>query len=460
MIGPPEKFPDQRDPDAAALSELQEVFARAEQPSRIVIEDPSVSRAGDGEHEPPRRGWRGGGRRRWRRGRKSDEPGTDANARNADGTAAPTVGVGHDDDADDDAGFAADAWSEEVGGGGDDSGDQHDGVDATASAGPPTITIIDADRSDVRYADEYSDEADIGSSERQAGDANRADEPWIIDDGSGAFELPTLGDEQSRVRIDPKLRVRRAAVKRALGRRRLRWVIAGAVLLAVLLVAGMLLAAPWFSISASRVEVFGAVYADREALEAVIDDMDGTPTLLLDSRAVERRIQQIPWVLEARVRTRFPRSAVIEIAERSPVATYQGPDGRFRVIDRQGRVLDVIEGQPVAYVLIDAPGSSDLVPGQFTPTGPAAASQLVQALTPSIRPRAEWIEVDIDGSSLVLYLSPASGDGPSGGEPIQVSFGSATDLLVKLVRLETVLPAALESGARFIDVSTAEVTIR
>ncbi len=450
MIGPPENFPDQRDPDAVALSELQEVFARAEQPSRIVIEDPSIAQAKDPDGGQPRRRWSAQGRRSWRRrSQHRDDPelSVEQSKNNElDARDGPDEGIAGDDDA---VGTVEGPASRDVSG--TDLGE-------TGSSGSPTITIIDADRGDVRYADEYFDEADTAPGGQESAGY---DEHWIIEDGSGAFEIPTLGDEHSRVRIDPKLQVRRAAVKRALGRRRLRWVIAGAALLLALLVIGMLLAAPWFSISSSRVELVGAVYTDRETLEVIIDDMVGTPTLLLDSRAVERRIQQIPWVLEARVRTSFPRTAVIEISERSPVATYQGPDGRFRVIDRQGRVLDVIEGQPVAYLLVDAPGSSDLVPGQFTPSGPAAAAQLVQALTPNIRPRAEWIEVDIDGTSLVLYLSSdTEGEGGGSSRPISVSFGSATDLLVKLVRLETVLPTALGSGAEFIDVSTAEVTIR
>jgi hypothetical protein len=56
------------------------------------------------------------------------------------------------------------------------------------------------------------------------------------------------------------------------------------------------------------------------------------------------------------------------------------------------------------------------------------------------------------------------GEGAGAGEieagQIEVRLGSATELLVKLVRLENVLPGADAEGARLIDVSTAEVTLR
>ena len=55
-----------------------------------------------------------------------------------------------------------------------------------------------------------------------------------------------------------------------------------------------------------------------------------------------------------------------------------------------------------------------------------------------------------DGSSLQLFLDNG----------IEVRFGAATDLLAKLVRLETVFADAVGTGATVIDVSTPEVTVQ
>jgi cell division protein FtsQ len=84
----------------------------------------------------------------------------------------------------------------------------------------------------------------------------------------------------------------------------------------------------------------------------------------------------------------------------------RGVDGLFRVLDPEGRVLDVIEGQPVALILISGPGTLDLEAGAFAPIGQASAASLVTKLTPTIRPRVESIQVTDDGSDLVMILSP------------------------------------------------------
>ena len=161
-----------------------------------------------------------------------------------------------------------------------------------------------------------------------------------------------------------------------------------------------------------------------------------------------RTLEAIPWVEDARVTTDFPHGAKIEIRERAPVATFEGPDGAFRVIDTHGRVLDVLDAEPVEYLLVMSADAPALTAGQFAPQGFAAAASLVQALTPELRARAQSVAVTADGSDLRLMLT----DG------IEVRFGAARDLVVKLVRLQTSLDE-LEGGAiSYVDVSTNEVT--
>jgi cell division protein FtsQ len=270
---------------------------------------------------------------------------------------------------------------------------------------------------------------------------------FIDDDDRGNTVTP---DEGRRPTMEPRLRDRRIAVRRAAGRRRLRWVAVVAVVVVLVVGALAVLGSPLFSIEADRVRVTGVVYTDQARLQAVIDDLVGTPTLVADTQAAEEALEDIPWVDSARVRRQFPRGVTIDIRERVPLATYQGSDGLYRVLDRDGRVLDVLEGQPIAYMLVTGPDPVNLAEGEFAPVGYAAAAELVQALTPGVRSRVASVDVTADASSLRLLLDDGT----------EVRFGAANDLLTKLVRLETVLPRAVEQQATVIDVSTAEVTLR
>ncbi len=254
--------------------------------------------------------------------------------------------------------------------------------------------------------------------------------------------------------IEPRFRQRLIGVRRAEGLRRLRLV--AAVVAVVLVVGGGLavLGSPLFDID--DVSVDGAVYTDPVALQEVVDDLQGTPVLLADTGDAEDRLEDIPWVENARVSTRFPSSARIELRERMPLVTMRGTDGLFRVLDGEGRVLDSIEGQPVAMVLITGPGTLDIAPGEFAPIGYSAAASLVTKFTPDIRVRVQSMLVTPDGSDLRLVLT--NGDAP----PIEVEFGSAlgdNDQIEKLVRLQRALDDIGTDPVSVINVSTAEVTV-
>jgi cell division septal protein FtsQ len=298
----------------------------------------------------------------------------------------------------------------------------------------------------------------------------------IVDSGEDDAVVPDASGREGSGRMEPRLRARRISVRRAEGRRRLRWMAAVAGVLFFFVTILAVLGSPLFSINDDDVVVTGAVYTDQQRLQGIVDDAVGSTTLLLDTRGIERRIEEIPWVERARVRTSFPTGLRIEIRERTPLATYRGADGLFRVIDKEGRVLDVINGQPIAYMLVFGLESLNLESGQFTPPGPVGAAQLVQALTSTVRGRTQAIEVDPDGEELVMYLYRdalyATQDpeqdfpeqdpdfDPITAERIEVRFGAATELLLKLVRLETVLPVALTREVSLIDISTATVTVR
>jgi len=204
------------------------------------------------------------------------------------------------------------------------------------------------------------------------------------------------------------------------------------------------------------IDVQGAVYTDPEVLDQVVADLQGEPVLLVDTEAAERALEAVPWVERARVSTDFPHTVRIDIRERKPVATFQGGDGRFRVIDSQGRVLDVIDGQPIAYPLITG-NHPDTARGQFAGAPYASAGQLVVALPPDIRRITQSIGVDSATGSLAMVLaSPDDGDDAD----IEVRLGDDTSLDDKLARLlYQVRRGDALTGVRSIDVSNAEVSV-
>ena len=271
----------------------------------------------------------------------------------------------------------------------------------------------------------------------------------IIENDESGDTLAPESERDLRRGIEPRLRERRVAVKRAQGRRRLRRVLL--VVGVIVLVVGALavLGSPLFAVREGDVEIYGAVYSRGEEFDAVVDEAVGTPVLRLDTTRIEDELEAIPWIEQAQVTARFPHRLTIDVRERAAVSTYQGPDGRFRVLDRDGRVLDVIEdGYPYAYVLVGGPDAVDLEPGEFAPQGYAAASELAKNLTSSVRGKVVRIDVVSDGSRLTIELDDGS----------TVFFGEARDILAKLVRLEAVFANGEDREPGLIDVSTSDVT--
>ncbi|MEP6298963.1 MAG: FtsQ-type POTRA domain-containing protein, partial [Ilumatobacter sp.] len=272
------------------------------------------------------------------------------------------------------------------------------------------------------------------------------------DDGTG--DAIAAKDATGRG-IEPRLRQRRIGVRRAQGRKRLKW--AGIVVVVFVLVVGVLAVLGSSLFSVSNVDVTGVRSADPAAIEAVVADLVDEPVLLVDTDDAERRLEEIAFVETARVRTDFPSSVSIEIRERVPVATVQGTDGQFRILDADGRVLDVIGGQPVAFVLISGTNPLDLDEGEFASQGYASATSIVTKLTPAVRSRLVSMSVTPDGSDLRFVLS----NDP--GENIEVRLGVAItddDQIQRLVRLERVLDDVLGTDTTVIDVSTSETTER
>jgi cell division protein FtsQ len=314
-------------------------------------------------------------------------------------------------------------------------------ADSAATPARKVIVIGDDDRPDALYLDEES-----GSRLREvhAGDDSTGGRSTIIIndlDESGSIEaLPA----RSTGSMDPRVRARRIAVRRAKGRKRLIWVAIAAAILLVLVGAVAVLASSLFDVR--TIDVQGAVYTDPQQLSSIVDGLRGDAILLVDTRGVERQLENIAWVESAHVSTQFPHTVFIDIRERKPIATFTGSDGKFRVIDRDGRVLDVVDGVPIDYMLITG-ANPDVERGQFAGRPFASAAQLAIALPSEIRALTRSIGVDATAGDLTLKL----------GEKVGVQLGPATDMSAKLVRLLSEVRGGLD-GICALDVSTSEIS--
>ncbi len=262
--------------------------------------------------------------------------------------------------------------------------------------------IGDDDRPDALYLDEES-----GSRLREVhsdDDSTGGRQTIVIKDLDESGSIETL-PARSSGSMDPRVRARRIAVRRAKGRKRLIWVAIGAAILVVLVGAVAILASSLFDVR--TVDVQGAVYTDPERLSAIVDGLQGDAILLVDTRQIERQLESIAWVESARVSTQFPHRVFIDIRERKPIATFAGSDGRFRVIDRDGRVLDVVDGIPIDYMLVTG-ANPDVERGQFAGRPFASAAQLAIALPSEIRALTSSIDVDATAGDLELTLGTTS----------------------------------------------------
>ena len=314
-------------------------------------------------------------------------------------------------------------------------------------AAPRRIIVIAEDNlPDSVYLDEDKERA--FHQRRDAVDESGQRSTIVIADLDGATATePPLAS--SRGGIDPRIRARRISVRRAEGRRRLIWAGIGGGVLLVTIAAVAVFASSIFDVR--EVSVQGAVYTDPAVLQGVIDDLQGEPVLLVDTAAAQETLEAVPWVESARVATDFPHRVVIDIRERVPIATFQGGDLQFRVIDLQGRVLDVLAGQPIDYLLVTG-DHPDTARGQFAGAPYAAVAELVSSLPPEIRDVTLSVGVDASTGTLTMVLANDQPDG------VSVRLGDERGLDEKLARLLRQVRKGLD-GVCALDVSTSDAGV-
>ena len=142
---------------------------------------------------------------------------------------------------------------------------------------------------------------------------------------------------------------------------------------------------PWLSVENVEVVVSGDAAESAGAfpvadVEAVLDVPEGTPLMRVPADAIVARVSALPQVREVTVVRQWPRTLVIDIQRRTPVAAAIGVGG-YDLVDLEGMVVTVVAEQPADLPLVAAEGAG-------LPAVLAVAAQL----PPQLREMTEVIE--------------------------------------------------------------------
>jgi cell division protein FtsQ len=233
------------------------------------------------------------------------------------------------------------------------------------------------------------------------------------------------GDDDASADVDPRIRARRRAVKRAEGRRRFRVLVAIGTLLVLLIGGSLVLQSPLFSVR--QVQVDGVHFADKEAIQAVANSLYGQPLYRLDLAKAKEEILLQPWVRRVRIVRTWPRSVTLDVAERTPVGAVPMEDGQWRVIDIEGHVLAVTEGQPRDFMAIEGDPTPVGV-GQTVSAPMISGARLAESLPGRLKTITTKVKVGGDGA-VALDISPKG----------RILLGTIDDLRAKLISVLTYL---------------------
>jgi cell division protein FtsQ len=195
--------------------------------------------------------------------------------------------------------------------------------------------------------------------------------------------------------IDPRIRARRVAVAREAGRRRLRRLL---LVLALAAVTGAVAIVMWSPLlDVDRVAVAGAG-ARAASVRAAAGVEPGAALLLVRTGGVEERVEELPWVAEARATRELPGTLRITVTERPPVGFATRPDGTAAIVDATGVVTEVAASAPAGLpgLVTAAPPPR---PGKVVT--PGASARVAAALGP-LAGRVTRVSVDRGEAALTL----------------------------------------------------------
>jgi cell division protein FtsQ len=251
----------------------------------------------------------------------------------------------------------------------------------------------------------------------------------------------------STAHVDPALVLRRRAIRRSEGRRRL------AVLLGV--VGALLLPGGYWGLehssvfSASRVVVTGATKGvDAQVRTLISTDVAGKSLLQVDASSLAARLDAMPYVRSARVDRAFPHTVAVTVVMERPVAFVRAGKAGY-VISSDGRVLRATAKAPKHLAKLMLPAGPAQTPGHTIATAPMQAALSVLTTAPHSFPR--------DIARIKGVTSGPAGVVATFGHHLHIRLGDTTRLQLKLRVAALVLSKMGESIRRsvaYVDVSS------
>lgn len=247
---------------------------------------------------------------------------------------------------------------------------------------------------------------------------------------------------ERRLRMDPRLLARRAAVLREQGQRRLR------VLVAVIF-ATLLLAAGWFALhsalfAARALTVTGNLHESAAQVLAQ-GGLAAHPALLdVNAGAVSARIEKLPWVLSAAVHVSWPDGVHVAVTEEAPRFATIEPGGRWATLSADGRVLSVTATRPAAPLLLTVPAAPG-APGTWLSARDAAGLRVAASLPASFASQVTGVTVEPQGWIQLAMTTP-----------VLVDIGSTSQLTEKYEDVSAILAGATLHNGDVIDVSVPD----
>jgi cell division protein FtsQ len=239
--------------------------------------------------------------------------------------------------------------------------------------------------------------------------------------------------------IDPRIRARRIAVQRGMGRRRLQRLVDVGLLLAV--AAGFVVALRTPVLDVNAVEVSGNDHTSRDEIVAAAGIAKGDQLIDLDLHAAGEAVAALPWVREAQLHRGIDGAVTVEVTERTPVAVV-GEGEEALLVDTEGRALGPAFGDPSAATVVAIDGVGEgLDPGEFLGDGADDALAVATRLSGVVD---LGMRLSVEDGTLSGVVDPG----------ISVAFGDAAQLDAKVRSLRTVLEQVDLTCAATIDLRT------
>ena len=240
--------------------------------------------------------------------------------------------------------------------------------------------------------------------------------------------------------IDPRIRERRIEVRREAGLKRLRLILLGMGIVCALGLAYVVVTSPLFDVD--HVRVTGTSHVTVAQVDGVAGVHPHDRLLFVNTGAIARRVEQLPWVRHASVTRELPGTVRIVVTEYSPSAYMRTTNGVL-LVAADGRVLG--SAREPARGLFEVRGVRR-APAPGNTIAPAGAASVVGRLPHALA--SQVVAVDVSGGGLALDLA-------SGGA---IRFGNDSALDAKAASALAVIEHLGAAHAHFgyIDVSTPD----